>query len=84
MRMNAKTGNFELTQKEINQIAAYGRLALASARRACALPLDKYKAGTTVDHADMVQIAILDLLKEVGIEFPEASRHNEIDLRDVE
>lgn len=81
MKVNAQTGNFEITSTELSLIRMYGLAALRSARKGFDLPLDRYKFEGCIEDREMVQISIIDLLKQIGIEFPDAKDFADIDLR---
>lgn len=82
MRINAKTGNFEITPDEMSSIRIFGMSALRYARKGFGLPLDGYQQDGCIGSKDMVQVSIVELLKTVGIEFPGVTSHTEIDLRE--
>lgn len=81
MKINAQTGNFEITADEMNHIRMRLKSALRSVRHACDLPLDSYKQEGALENSDFAQSAILDIGKALGIEFPGAHFGHEIDLR---
>ncbi len=82
MRINAKTGNFEITPKEMERARIFLKGALRDIRIACKLPLDKYEREGPLQDAELAQGSVLELGKSIGIEFPGCHFGNEIDLRE--
>lgn len=79
MKFHAPTGQFTVSQKDLESCCFYLKCALRSIRDTAGLPAGKYELTYPMTEADLAQAAIFDAAKAMGIHLG-AERFNDLDV----